>query len=168
MPGYVIHLAVAQEYLRKHNKKYSEDFLLGSIEPDFTTDKSKSHYGKSPAYTNLRNYLKNNTIDTDFKRGYFLHLVTDYLFYNYYLDEIKKPQIYDDYDITNAPLIEKYNINLPEKVKDKVFFKDGNPQLLTLQLAFKVIDEVSNLTLEEIEKEVINNIDKWNYYKKLV
>lgn len=168
MPGYVIHLAVAQEYLRKHNKNYSEDFILGSIEPDFTTDKSKSHYGKSPAYTNLRNYLKDNTIDTDFKQGYFLHLVTDYLFYNYYLDEIKKPQIYDDYDITNAPLIEKYNVNLPEKVKDKVFFKDGDPQLLTLPLAFKVIDEVSTLTLEKIEKEVINNIDKWNYYKKLV
>lgn len=168
MPGYVIHLAIAQEYLKKHNKKFSKDFILGSIEPDFTTDKAKSHYGKSPAYTNLGEYLKNNTIDTDFKQGYFLHLVTDYLFYNYYLNEIKKPQIYDDYDITNALLIEKYNVKLPEKVKDKVLFKNGIPQLLTLPLAIKVIDEVSALTLEDIEKEVINNVDKWNYYKKII
>ena len=151
MPGYAVHLAIAQEYLRKHNKEKSQDFILGSIEPDFTNDKSKTHYGESPAYTNLKKYLKNNKIDTDFKQGYFLHLVTDYLFYNYYLEEIKKPQIYYDYDMTNKTIIEKYKVILPEKVKSKVFFKDGTPQILTLQLAYRVIDEISELTLEEIE-----------------
>ena len=165
MPGYVIHLAIAQEYLRKHNKKKSEDFILGSIEPDFTTDKAKTHYGKSPAYTNLKEYLENNKIDDDFKQGYFLHLVTDYLFYNYYLNEIRKPQIYEDYDVTNKNLIEKYKIDLPEKVKDKIFFKNGNPEILTVKLACKVIDEVSEYTLEEIAKEVIEGSDRWNYYK---
>ena len=168
MPGYVIHLAIAQEYLRKHNKKKSEDFILGSIEPDFTTDKTKTHYGKSPAYTNLKEYLENNKIDDDFNQGYFLHLVTDYLFYNYYLNEIRKPQIYEDYDVTNKTLIEKYKIDLPEKVKDKIFFKNGNPEILTVKLACKVIDEVSEYTLEEIAKEVIEGSDRWNYYKRLV
>ena len=168
MPGYVIHLAIAQEYLRKHNKKKSEDFILGSIEPDFTTDKTKTHYGKSPAYTNLKEYLENNKIDDDFKQGYFLHLVTDYLFYNYYLNEIRKPQIYEDYDVTNKTLIEKYKIDLPEKVKDKIFFKNGNPEILTVKLACKVIDEVSEYKLEEIAKEVIEGSDRWNYYKRLV
>ena len=168
MPGYVIHLAIAQAYLRKHNKKKSEDFILGSIEPDFTTDKTKTHYGKSPAYTNLKEYLENNKIDDDFKQGYFLHLVTDYLFYNYYLNEIRKPQIYEDYDVTNKTLIEKYKIDLPEKVKDKIFFKNGNPEILTVKLACKVIDEVSEYTLEEIAKEVIEGSDRWNYYKRLV
>lgn len=168
MPGFIVHLAIAQEYLKKHNKNYSQDFILGSIEPDFTTIKFETHYGKSPAYTNLKEYLKSNNINTDFNKGFFLHLVTDYLFYNYYLDEIRKPQIYDDYDITNKPLIEKYKITLPEKIKNKIFFKSGTPQILTLKLAYKVIDEISDLTLEEIEKEVKNDSDKWNYYKKLV
>ena len=149
-------------------KKKSEDFILGSIEPDFTTDKTKTHYGKSPAYTNLKEYLENNKIDDDFKQGYFLHLVTDYLFYNYYLNEIRKPQIYEDYDVTNKTLIEKYKIDLPEKVKDKIFFKNGNPEILTVKLACKVIDEVSEYTLEEIAKEVIEGSDRWNYYKRLV
>ena len=58
MPSYVIHLATAQEYLRKHNREFSQEFMNGSIEPDFTTDKSKTHYGKSPAYTNLKNIWK--------------------------------------------------------------------------------------------------------------
>ena len=70
--------------------------------------------------------------------------------------------------MTNKTIIEKYKVILPEKVKSKVFFKDGTPQILTLQLAYRVIDEISELTLEEIEKEVMNNSDKWNYYKKLV
>lgn len=168
MPGYVIHLAVAQEYLRKNNKKKTDDFMLGSVEPDFTTDKSKTHYGKSPAYTNLKKYLESNKIDNDFNQGYFLHLVTDYLFYNYYLDEIRKPQIYEDYDMTNKFLIEKYKIDLPRKVEDKVFFKEGIPQILTLELACKVIDEISEYKLEEIEKEVIENVEKWSFYKRLV
>ena len=168
MPSYVIHLATAQEYLRKHNREFSQEFMLGSIEPDFTTDKSKTHYGKSPAYTNLRNYLESNRIDTDFNQGYFLHLVTDYLFYNYYLDKLKKPEIFDDYDIISKPIIEKYNVVLPQKVKEITTFKTGKTKILSLELAYKVIDEVSDLTLEEIEKEVMNNLDKWNYYKRLV
>lgn len=168
MPGYVIHLAVTQEYLRKNNKKKTDDFMLGSVEPDFTTDKSKTHYGKSPAYTNLKKYLESNKIDNDFNQGYFLHLVTDYLFYNYYLDEIRKPQIYEDYDMTNKFLIKKYKIDLPRKVEDRVFFKDGIPQILTVELACKVIDEISEYKLEEIEKEVIENVEKWSFYKRLV
>ena len=168
MPSYVVHLATAQEYLRKHNREFSQEFMLGSIEPDFTTDKSKTHYGKSPAYTNLRNYLESNKIDTDFNQGYFLHLVTDYLFYNYYLDKLKKPEIFDDYDIISKPIIEKYNVVLPQKVKEITTFKTGKTKILSLELAYKVIDEVSDLTLEEIEKEVMNNLDKWNYYKRLV
>lgn len=39
MPGFVVHIAVAQEYLKKHNKSFSEDFILGSIDPDFTNNK---------------------------------------------------------------------------------------------------------------------------------
>ena len=168
MPGFVIHLAIAQEYLKKHKKDFSEDFILGSIEPDFTSDKSKSHFGKSPAYTSLSNYLKHNKPISDFDKGYFLHLVTDYLFYNYYVENFKKPQIYDDYDFTNQFLINKYNVLLPVQVKDKVFFKNGTPEILTLPLACKLIDEVSALTLEDIEEEIYNNNEKWNYYKNII
>lgn len=168
MPGYVVHIAIAQEYLKKHKKNFSQEFILGAVSPDFSVDKSKSHYGKSPAYTNLHNFLKNNNIDSDFKQGYFLHLVTDYLFYNYYAENFKKPEIYDDYDFTNKFLINKYNVILLEEVKNKVFFKNGIPQILTLQLACKIIDEISSLNLEDIKTEINNNNPKWNYYKNII
>ena len=40
MPGFVIHLAIGQEYLRKQNKNYSEEFQKGIVAPDFIDDKS--------------------------------------------------------------------------------------------------------------------------------
>ena len=168
MPGYVMHVAIAQEYLRKKRKEYSKDFINGTIAPDITENKAETHYGKSPAYTNLKNFLSKNVLDTDFMRGYFLHLIADYLFYNKYLKKIEKPQIYYDYDYTNWDLINKYNVMLPEQVKDKIYYKKGTPEILTLELAYKVIDEISDLDLEIVEKEAKEDDCKWSKYKKLI
>ena len=126
MPGYVIHLAVAERYLKKHQDKKEnyEEFIEGVIFPDSVKDKSETHYGAKSSVSNLYEFLKENSLDTSFKRGYFLHLLTDYLFYNKYIDRMSK-DMYNDYDILNGILIEKYKVKLPEKVKDGVFFKQG-------------------------------------------
>ena len=168
MPGYVIHLAVAKEYLRKNKKEETNEFLLGNVAPDLVSDKSKTHYGKSPAYTNLGNFLEKNKIDTDYDLGFFLHLITDYLFYNKYLEKLEKPQIYKDYDYTNKEIIDKYNVNLIDEVKDKVFFEEGTPKVFTLELIYKLIDEVSSLDIKKVIDEVMKKDVKWNTYKKLV
>ena len=88
MPGYVIHLAIAEEYLRKHSEKKEDykEFINGVIEPDGVKDKSLTHYGPKSSKSNLAEYLKVNNIDNSFSRGYFLHLLTDYLFYNRYIE----------------------------------------------------------------------------------
>ena len=168
MPGYVIHIAIAQQYLKKHKLNYSKEFIRGSIMPDLTRDKSKSHYGKSPAYTNLKSFLLENDLNSDMEKGKFLHLITDYLFYNHYLEVFSKPEIYDDYDISNKILIEKYDVQLIDEVKDTVKFKSGNLKILSYSLLFKMIDEVSKLDLEEVKNEVMNNNNKWNNYKNIV
>lgn len=166
MAGYVIHLAVAEEYLKLHPEEQYKEFIEGVIFPDSVTPKSITHYGKSSAYTNLSAFLKENNIENSYKRGYFLHLLTDYLFYNYYLEEFDKSKMYRDYDILNSKLIEKYKIKLPEEIKDKVFHLEGETQILHFDLACKIIDEVSKLELDEIAKEA--NSKKWNTYKNLV
>lgn len=168
MPGYVIHIAIAQEYLRKNKKEYSEDFIKGTIAPDMIKPKSESHYGKSPAYTELNKFLLNNKLDSDYIKGYFLHLVADYLFYNKYLDRIEKDQIHNDYDCINKELIEKYNIKILDSIKDKVYYKNDEPKIVTLELACRVIDEISELDLKQVEEEARNDNDKWKQYKKLV
>lgn len=169
MPGFVIHVAVAQEYLRKNRTNEDKDqFIKGTIAPDFVKPKSQSHYGKSPAYTNLNRFLENNNLDTSFQKGFFLHLITDYLFYNYYLDEFSKEFIYDDYDILNKRLIEKYNVKVPEEALFSVFYKEGETKILDFELACKIIDEISTYKIENIVKELENNNKKWNTYKNLV
>lgn len=167
MPGYVIHIAVAQEYLKKHKdkKEDKEEFIKGTIYPDSVKDKSLTHYGAKSSKVVLKDFLKDKETNNSFNRGYFLHLVTDYLFYNKYLDTFSK-DIYRDYDIINKRLIEDYKVELPEEVEKSVFFEEGKTKLLHIELAKKVIDEISQLDLEEIEKEIKDNPEnkKWNTY----
>lgn len=170
MAGYVIHIAIGQEYLKKHKeiKEDYEEFIKGVVAPDFVIPKSKSHYGKSPAYTNLKEFLNNNNIKDSFNRGQFLHLITDYLFYNYYLDNFSKEFIYNDYDILNEYLIKKYDVKLIEMVKDFVLFKEGETKILNIELVNKLIEEISDLNIDKVAKEVNNDNLKWNTYKGLI
>lgn len=169
MPGYVIHLAIAEEYLRKHkNKKerYSE-FIEGVIFPDSVKDKSETHYGEASSKSNLYEFLKENNISESFKKGYFLHLLTDYLFYNKYIDTFSK-DVYNDYDILNRELMEKYNVVLPEKIKNQVFFKDvGETKILSKDIIEEFIGDVSDMDLDSVAEQVKENKEKWTTYRPL-
>ncbi len=172
MPGFVIHTAIANEYLKKHNDIDNElEFIKGNIDPDLTDDKTKTHYGKSPTFSNLKEFLKHNKINNSFNKGLFLHLITDYLFYNHYLREIprvgSKEILHNDYDIINKPIMEKYNIELLENIKKYAFYKEGIPQILTLDLIYRVIEEISNLDIEQVKIEVLEDNIKWNNYKNI-
>ena len=172
MPGFVIHLATANEYIRKHKNeiKNKEEFINGCIYPDMTTKegKKKTHFGESSAGTILRKFLKQVDIDTDYNKGYFLHLVTDYIFYNKILPYTSK-QIYNDYDVLNKYLMKKYKVELNNAIKDKVFFREGETKILTKQLVEKTIDEASSFELENIKKEIISSeyIEKWDFIREL-
>lgn len=169
MPGYVIHLAVAEEYLKKHKnrKENYDEFIEGVIYPDSVTDKSQTHYGAKSGEANIVKFLEENSIQDSFNRGYFLHLITDYLFYNKYIDTFSK-NIYNDYDILNKRLIKKYKVNIPEEVRDKIFFKDNlNLKILSMELVEKLIDEVSSLNLDKIVEETKENPKKWTNIRTL-
>ncbi len=164
MPSFVIHLAIAKEYLKINKEENEEDFLKGVIQPDFVAPKSLSHYGKSPIYTNLKKFLENNNIDSSYNRGIFMHLVSDYLFYNKYITKLPEGGLYSDYDIINKDLKEKYNINIPEEVKPFAKFIKGNTKVLHLELAMKVIEEICILDLDKVKEEVLNNEIKWSSF----
>lgn len=165
MAGYVIHLAIAEEYLKKHKdvKEDYDEFIKGVIYPDSVKDKSLTHYGIKSSKVILKDFLQDNEINNSYMRGYFLHLITDYLFYNKYLEKFTK-DIYNDYDILNKRLIEKYNVVLPENIQNNVFYEDGETKILTMELAIKIIDEISDLNLNAVEKEIRKNPndEKWS------
>ena len=165
MAGYVIHLAIAEEYLKKHKdvKEDYDEFIKGVIYPDSVTDKSLTHYGIKSSKVILKDFLQDNEINNSYMRGYFLHLITDYLFYNKYLEEFTK-DIYNDYDILNKKLIEKYNVVLPENIQNNVFYFYWETKILTMELVIKIIDEISDLNLNAVEKEIRKNPndEKWS------
>lgn len=169
MPGYVIHLAVAESYLKKHKEKNEDynEFIEGVIFPDSTKIKSETHYGDKSSESNLYEFLKVHELNSSFERGYFLHLLTDYLFYNRYIDKISE-KIYNDYDVLNDRLIEKYHVVLPEKVKNQVFSKEGELYILSMELLDKLIDDISNYDLEKVSEEVKKDPVEWTRMRKLI
>ena len=84
MPGYVIHIAVATEYIRKFGTSDEAKFIEGTLAPDLLAvgGKAKTHYSKSTSdKTDLGEFLRSNEIHSSYMEGYFLHLIADFLFY---------------------------------------------------------------------------------------
>lgn len=173
MPGFVIHLATAEQYIKKHSGeiKNKNEFLKGAVAPDMTTKENKgiTHYGNDSAQIFLRKFLYEREIESDYDKGYFLHLVTDYIFYNKLLTHISK-EIYNDYDILNQYLMEKYEVELLEEVKYTVFFKDGKLKIVSKELVEQAIELASDNSLSKIKEEIMTSEynEKWDEIRPLI
>ena len=168
MAGYVIHLAVAEQYINKHKKDIEsyEEFINGVIFPDDVSDKSTTHYGPKSSKVNLKDFFDNNELDNSFIKGYCLHLITDYLFYNKFLEFFSK-EIYNDYDILNKKLIERYNVKIPHKIKDRVYYHEGKLKILDYDKIIDFIEKASEYRIEDVREEVLNNNKYWLTFKNL-
>lgn len=158
MPGYVIHLAVAEKNLKLSKITNKEEFLRGIIAPDLLKSVGiDSHYGNS-SRPDLKNFLQNHNLEKDYNKGYFLHLVTDYLFYNKFLEKWS-PQIYDDYNILNSILIKKYNIQLPKEVQNCVKFEDKTLTILNFDDIISFIETVGKMPINQMCKKYVGEIN---------
>lgn len=168
MAGYVIHLAVAEEYKKNYPEDIEnyEDFIKGVIAPDNVKDKSLTHYGPKSSKPNLKLFFEDRDINNSFNKGYFLHLVTDYLFYNKFLNWFSK-DIYNDYDILNKSLIKKFGVKIPESVKNSVFYKAGETKILKLEDTEKFITDTAKLKLSDIKNRTLADDKYWLSFKQL-
>jgi len=169
MPGFTIHIATAKQYIEKHNLeiKNEEEFIKGVIAPDLNKelnglpeDKSKTHYGKWGKYevtTYIDQFLNDSNVDIskDFWKGYFLHLLTDYYFYNKIFkqehQEIIKnnDRFYYDYDCLNESLIKRYKIDLFDNIKKYMNSYNDKPKYLKEDKVINFIEEISNMSIQE-------------------
>ena len=174
MPGFTIHMAIGEEYIRinKNKIKDEKEFLKGTIAPDLnedmteiTKEKSKTHYGKWGKYeveTNIKDFLEDENVDInkDYYKGYLLHLISDHYFYNKVFKEehqkmkLNNDRFYDDYDCLNYDLINKYNVKILDNIKKYMITKKNNnePKYLKIDKVEDFIDEMSNIDLEKIIK----------------
>lgn len=176
MPSLVTHIAIGKKYIEKHKNQEinEEEFLKGSIMPDLNEEmtelsktKNITHYGKWEGYKreiNIDLFLKDSKVELakDYWRGYLLHLLTDYYFYDIYFkeeyDEVIKnnDNYYYDFDSLNNILIPKYNI-IPIKNLEKYMMIDENktePQYLNKEKVINFIEKMSDLNLDEQIKKV--------------
>ena len=189
MPSFNINLAVAVKYCEKNNIENKDAFYRGSIDPDLVKDKSISHYTGMRDERFLRQYvfekvrlnefLKENKVETDYEKGIFLHLATDFIFYQEFLsDEYLAGVDYDgmiqdlyySYRISNPYLEEKYNIhalnlddvmnqNIKQTLKRMNVDNSNGFNLLPEEKMDNFINKMSKLDLNSyIEK--IKNEDK--------
>lgn len=154
MPGYVIHLAVAKKNIELNSIKNEDEFIRGVIAPDLLKQAGlDSHYGNS-SNPNLREFLKKHNIETDYNKGYFLHLVTDYIFYNKFLDRWS-PEIYEDYNSLNYILIKKYGLIIPKEAQEYVKFQDKALTILNFDDIISFIETVGRIPINQMYKEYV-------------
>jgi len=180
MASLMIHLLVGHEYCKTHNIKDVESFLKGNIDPDMVKDKKLTHYSKNcrnKTYTesvlnkiNLQAFCKSNNIDSDYMKGHFLHLITDYVFFNKYLinspkyktieniDQLEiEKRLYRDYYRVNHWILSSHN-NLLTKLVPEEFTKEredyASLEVLDQEKLEKLIYYCSNIDLEQIYKDI--------------
>lgn len=184
MASFSIHLAVGKKYMEKNHIENEQLFLRGTVDPDLATDKEKSHYtlerNDNTLITHLNTkiflpaFLNENKIDTDYMKGTFLHLITDYLFYNDFFEKDYLLNIsYDEfcqdlfysYDLTSNYIEEKYDVDLSglveaivmkrEKVKKEKISKQSEKNILDIIKLDKFIEKVSRIDLEEYKRKLL-------------
>ena len=188
MASFNIHLAIGKRYIEKGNKiDHEEDFFRGIIAPDLVEDKAKSHYSGIQDKNNLLEYLANkvdlyeylkkNEIHSDYQKGVFLHLITDYLFFNCFFDKTYLKNIsyeefckdlYVSYDFINDYLEKQYKLSLTgilEEIKlqiakdkkEKNITKESRKNILPQLELDQFIEYVSDISLEAYRDNIIKN-----------
>ena len=176
MPGFTIHIAIAKEYAKKHEKemKNIDEFIEGTIAPDYipienkNISKSETHYGiwgdwsKDNQEIHLDAFLQDEKVDLsrEYWKGYFIHLLTDDYFDRiYFREEAKQAKenqdtFHNDYDCLNAEIIKRYHVEVMEKIEKYMNEINEKPKYLKLEKIIQFIEEVSNIDLQQ-QTEII-------------
>lgn len=169
MAHVAIHEIIADRYIKKHPGEIEnqEEFIKGSVAPDLNeqltqrrTSKDISHYGRwsnGNVETNIDKFLEDENIDItkDYWKGYFLHLFTDYQFYNNKFneefEEIKKinGNLREEYDYLFKEILERYNIILSKYTDKYVHIKEGEPRYIKLGKLLDFIEEISDINIDD-------------------
>ena len=186
MASTAIHIAIAQEWAKKHKVNNIDDFVFGAVAPDLFDklyENKNAHYGNLKAgltlkeyyckKVNLSSYVEQNEIVSDFNKGYFLHLVVDHFFYTQFIDldyvekadNKFKSELYDTYDAVEYFVNVKYNVNYNNSHKEMEYYKNKHEkslpmkvenQIFTNQEIFDFIDKMAELDLEKIFSDIKN------------
>lgn len=155
MPGYLIHLSIAQNYINSNAIKDEQSFIRGTIIPDLLKKQGiDSHFGSSKS-PDFNMFFKQYPNQNDFEQGYFIHLITDYFFYKNIVRDWSK-DIYKDYNILSSYLINKYKITIPKELWEVVKFDVGTLKVLSISGVDNFIQAISSKPISYYYKLFLN------------
>lgn len=176
MASSVIHLAIAKKYLEKNTTLNYKNVIDGTLYPDAVDDNDKSHYtdinrgsdnvSHVRGKVNLYEFLAEHESLSDFELGWFLHLVTDYLFFEecftteYLLNNSYESfckDLYFAYNCLNTYIPEKYHITKDDYAGYPSEYYPGIPYedcILPKDMIDKFINRVSSVNLDEYIKKI--------------
>lgn len=171
-----IHLAIAKKYLESHPDFDIKDFIEGTLYPDADPDNDKTHYtdlnrgsdllSHLKGKVNLYAFLSEHEVISSFEFAWFLHLVTDYLFFlecfkNEYLENISYEEfckdLYFAYYCVNGYIEENYNVSksdyesCPNEYYPSIPYQDC---ILPRDLIDNFINRVSSIEIDEYIKKI--------------
>lgn len=175
-----IHLAIAKKYLDKYDNFNAKDFIAGTLYPDADVDNDATHYTDKRrgsdnvshvrGKVNLYAFLKEHENLNDFEMGWFIHLVTDYLFFEEcftekYLSSISYDEfckeLYHAYYVVNQYLEEKFGLTREyyyEAYPDAYY--PGIPYeecILPKEMVDRFIDRVDSINIEAYIEKIKKN-----------
>ena len=176
MASPTIHLAIAKKYLEKKKSINYKKFIAGTLYPDAVDDNNKSHYtdvnrgndnvSHVRGKVNLYDFLIEHESLSDFELGWFLHLVTDYLFFEkcfsteYLLNnsyETFCKDLYFAYDCLNTYIPKKYHITKNDYADYPSEYYPGIPYedcILSKNMIDEFISYVSSVDIYEYIKKI--------------
>lgn len=182
MASAVIHLAVAKVLEPYFNIKNRKDYYLGAIAPDIAKQigrtKQESHflYEEKDDVPNIKMFTNKypNFYKNDFDLGYYIHLFTDKLWFDKFLNTLVQsnsirlidgtivnvppeelPQlIYSDYTNLNVKVIEEYNMDL------SLFYEEFEKPKTSID---EVPIEQLNILIDKMGIIIENSTNEKNY-----
>ncbi len=193
MASTVIHMAVASEINKKLNMD-NKKFLIGSIAPDISKQigetKRLSHFldDDDTNIPNIERFLDKykNKLTDDFVMGYFVHLYTDYLWFKYFIPDIKDKDlitkldgtvvkcydgmfdqyVYNDYTNLNVRLFDEYDMDL-SIFYNEVPAMDNIIEEIPYDKLQVILDRASVIIENsKVRKEFVFNIDNIKTFVK--
>lgn len=199
MASSIIHLAVAKKLEKDLKIKNKYDFYLGSIAPDISKQIGRSKYESHFLKNSYKEDVPNidlfvakypNFKDNDFDIGYYVHLYTDKLWFEEFMEKITfnnalklldgtvintsqeeiQSIIYSDYTNLNISIIDEYELDLSlfykEFKKPKTSIKEipaENLDILINKMGIIIENSKEDKKYSfdiELVKEFINNTCK--------
>ena len=181
MASLILHQIIGEKYCEKKSISEKSELLSGNIAPDtLPTDKNANHYTSTHGYetyldaikdrVNLSAFCQMDNINTSYRMGYFLHLITDYIFYERLIINnpnfakfIKEPyfsslnKMYKEYDrIAYYVCNEHPNIDINQLPAFATTILEEPLTLFTNEQISEFIEVCSNINIENIYSDISN------------